>query len=495
MGDTQKDLLKVKLDQLQCHFTWAPQKENIDLDDMKQRLEDSIQLDVKYQDRSYNQLAFVNCLQGNCEEAIQNLKEAEKILREKHEDEFEKRIIVTYGNYAWVYYHMNQLEEAQSYLDKLETVCKLFPEASRFTAMIPEVYGEKGWSLLSSAAQHYEEAKECFKKALEKDPDNIEWNVGYATVLSRLEWFSGTPGSRGPMESVKWFRRVLELDPDDSVSMVLLALKLQISRKNDEALTLVERALQKSPDLPYVLRYAAQFYRYCNNVNKALELLERGLEISPHSTFIHHKIGQCYRTKLYQVIKNPLSKDPRNPAFQQKAELINKCKYHFEKSFKKESLTSVKPSLDFAAICLLNEECDKAQEIYSHLLTLEVIRPENKQAIRLAVGLFQLNHKNSESNAIQHFLEGMKVNYDSVERKKCRENLEKIAARRFHRNLRESEALGVRGFLHQLDGEKCEAIECFKKALEFDPDNDEYLSALCELNLSIEGRNNPPNEN
>ncbi|XP_043540128.1 interferon-induced protein with tetratricopeptide repeats 1-like, partial [Chiloscyllium plagiosum] len=170
---------------------------------MKQRLEDTIQTSVKYQARCYNQLAFINCLQGNCEEAIQNLKEAERILRERHEDEFEKRILVTYGNYVWVYYHMDRLEEAQSYLDKLETVCKLFPEASRFTAMIPEVYGEKGLSLLKSAGQYYEEAKECFKKALEKDPDNIEWNVGYATVLYRLEAFSGTPESHEPTESMK----------------------------------------------------------------------------------------------------------------------------------------------------------------------------------------------------------------------------------------------------------------------------------------------------
>ncbi|GCB75985.1 hypothetical protein scyTo_0015404 [Scyliorhinus torazame] len=180
-------------DQLQCHFTWGPQKENIDLDDMKQRLEDSIQTNVKYQARYYNHLAFVNCLQGNCEEAIQNLKEAKKILRENHEEEFDKRIIITYGNCAWVYYHMGQLTEAQSYLDKLETICKQFPDASRYTAMIPEVYGGKGCSLLKSAAQYYEDEKECFKKALEKDPDNVEWNVGYAIVLSRLKTFSGTP--------------------------------------------------------------------------------------------------------------------------------------------------------------------------------------------------------------------------------------------------------------------------------------------------------------
>ncbi|XP_072333819.1 interferon-induced protein with tetratricopeptide repeats 1-like [Scyliorhinus torazame] len=491
--NAQDDLLKVKLNWLQCHFTWAPQRENIDLDDMKQRLQDSIDLGVKYQARSYNQLAFVNCLQGNCEEAVQNLKEAEKILRENHEDEFDKRIIITYGNYAWVYYHMGQLTEAQSYLDKLERICQQFPEASRYTAMIPEVYGEKGWSLLSCTAQYYEDAMECFKKALEEDPDNTDWNNGYATVLFRLEWFSGTPESQGPSESMKQFRRVLELDPDHTVAMVLLALKLQQFNQSEEALELIKEALQKSPDLPYVLRYAAKFYRTKGDVEKAVELLKKGLEITPHSTFLHHQIGQCYRTKLYHLINFPDSKGPRNAALQQKAQLFKLCKYHFQKAFEKRPLTSIKPHLDFAGICVLNEEYCKAKEIYNHLLTLDGIRPENKQAICLQAGLFELNHKNSESNAISHFLEGIKVNYDSIEQKRCRENLEMIAASQLRRNRRESKALGVFGFLHQLDGERCEAIQYFERALEFDPGNEEYLSALCELRLSIKADNDIPN--
>ncbi|XP_078060427.1 antiviral innate immune response effector IFIT1-like [Mustelus asterias] len=351
MSDQEKDLLKVKLDQLQCHFTWAPQKENIDLDDMKQRLEDSIQLDVIYRATSYNQLAFVNCLQGNCEEAIQNLQEAEEILRENHEDEFEKRIIVTYGNRAWVNYHMGQLTEAQSYLDKLERICQQFPDASRYTAMIPEVYGEKGWSLLNCTSQYYEDAMECFKKALEEDPDNTEWNVGYATVLFRLEWFSGTPESRGPSEAVKHLRRVLELDPDHTEAMVLLALKLQHFNQKEEALKFIEEALQKSPDLPYVLRYAAKFYRTKGDVEKAVDLLKKGLEITPNSTFLHHQIGLCYRTRLYELMKYPDSKGPCNAALQQRAELIKLCKFHFQKAFESRPLTSIKPHLLFAEIC------------------------------------------------------------------------------------------------------------------------------------------------
>ncbi|XP_078080538.1 interferon-induced protein with tetratricopeptide repeats 5-like [Mustelus asterias] len=494
MSDQEKDLLKVKLDQLQCHFTWGPQKENIDLDDLQQRLEDTIQTNVKSRGRSYNQLAFVNCLQGNCEEAIQNLQEAEKILKENHEDEFEKRIIVTYGNRSWVNYHMGQLTETQSYLDKLERICQQFPDASRYTAMIPEVYGEKGWSLLKTAAQYYEDAKECFKKALEEDADNIEWNFDFATVLSRLETFSGTSESYKPPQSMKQLRRVLELDPDHAEAMVLLALKLQECNQTEEALELVEGALQKSPDLPHVIRYAAKFYRLKRDVGKAVDLLKKGLEITPNSTILHHQIGVCYRKKLLSLNKKPQSKRPSDPAFQQRAELIELCKYHFKKAFEPRPLTFIRAQLDYARICSLNGEYAEAEEMYNNLLQLEGLRPENRQEICADFGLFELREKKSESKAITHFLEGMKVNYNSKERKRCRDNLMTITERHLRRNGRDSKAHGVLGSMNQLDGKKREAIENFAKASELDPDNEEYLSALCELRLSIEADNDCPNK-
>ncbi|XP_072335090.1 interferon-induced protein with tetratricopeptide repeats 5-like isoform X1 [Scyliorhinus torazame] len=483
MSDQEMVSLKVKLEQLQCHFTWGLQKENIVLDDKKQRFEDSIQTNVKYQGRFYNQLAFVNCLQGNCEEAVQNLKEAEKILRENHEDEFDKRIIVTYGNYAWVYYHMGQLTEAQSYLDKLERICKPFPDASRYTAMIPEVYGEKGWALLSSSSQYYEEAKECFKKALEEDPDNIEWNLGYATALSRLEIISGTPENCEPTQSMKQFRRVLELDPDHTEAMVQLALKLQDCNQNEEAFTLVEQALHKSPDLPYVLRYAAKFLRREGAVEKSIELLKKALEITPNSAFLHHQIGLCYRNKLK-------STSWRNTRW--KDQLVNLCKYHFKKAIElKEPFAHAQ--VDLAFIFSENKEYHKAEEIYRNLLKLEDLRQEDKQSIRLQTGLFELHHRKSESNAISHFLEGYKINYVSKSRGLCRENLDKIIQRRLRKYPSDSKIHGLLGFLHQLDGERCEAISSFKMALEFDPDNEEYLSAIFELRLSLQADNDLPN--
>ncbi|XP_072882858.1 interferon-induced protein with tetratricopeptide repeats 5-like [Hemitrygon akajei] len=477
--NTPGDLLKVKLDQLQCHFTWRPQKETIDLDGVMFRLQNSLTSGVKYQAASYNHLAFVNCLKGHFEEAIENLKEAEKILREIHKDEFERRSIITYGNFAWVHYHMGQLTEAQSYLDKLEMICKPLSDGPRYTAMIPEVYGEKGWSLLGSAAEYYEEAKECFAKSLEQDPDNTEWIMGYATVLCRLESLSGTPESRDQSQSVKHFRRVLDLDPDDTVAMVLLGVKLQRLRQNEEANELVEQALQKTSDLPYVLRYAAMYYRKRGSVEKAIKLLKKALEVTPHSCFIHHQLGLCYRSKLDYC----RSRYRRNPVFHQKAELLNLCKYHFEKSFEHRRRSAIQPQLDFAQICITSGEYSRAEEIYHRLVELVDIRPENMQSICLEAGLFELYQKKSETNAVCLLLKGVKIEYNSRERENCQMNLEKWADRKLRINAHDSKALGIKAILYQLNGIKDKATEYFEKALKFDPGNEEYVSALSQLHI------------
>ncbi|XP_069756716.1 interferon-induced protein with tetratricopeptide repeats 1-like isoform X2 [Narcine bancroftii] len=482
MSDTPEDILKGKLDQLQCHLTWSPQKGSINLDDIMYRLQDSISLGVKYKARSYNHLAFVNCLQGNYEEAIQNLKEAEKVMKENHKDEFERRSIVTYGNYAWVHYHMGQLTEAQSYLDKLEMICKPLTDGPRYTAMIPEVYGEKGWSLMTSGAKYYEEARECFEEALKKDPENTEWIMGCATVLFRLEAFSGTPENLAQNQSVKYLQCVLKLDPDNSMAMVLLALKFQSFNEKENAAKLVEQALQKTSDLPYVLRYAAKFYRQGGNMEKAVKLLKQALELTPRSCFLNHQIAICYKSKLMQLLHKPCK---NVPDLQLKTELINQCRYHFEQCLH----SAIKPQLDFAKFWTRIGEISKSEEIYSHLVKLVDIRPENMQKICLEAGLFELHHKNSESNAISLFLKGLKIDYNSREQEKCHRCLEWWADMKLCTNPCDSKALGIKGLLYQLVGNKSKAIEYFKRALEIDGDNEDYRRTLYELGLSIKGQN------
>ncbi|MBN3277004.1 IFT1B protein, partial [Polyodon spathula] len=152
---------------------------------------------------------------GLNEEAIQDLEKDEEITRKDHGDEFEKLVIVTYGKFAWVYYHMGELTEAQSYLEKLEDICRrLSITASRYTVVHPKVYGEK--ALLRFSRKHSERAKECFRKALKEEPAENEWDAGFTIALYR-------PGvsESGDPAALQQLRRALELNPADTMIMAM----------------------------------------------------------------------------------------------------------------------------------------------------------------------------------------------------------------------------------------------------------------------------------
>lgn len=61
-----------------------------------------------------------------------------------------------------------------------------YPVASS-TDHHPEVYGEKAWTYLKLSKSFYNKAIDCFHRALEQQPDDCDWNTGYAVVLYRTE--------------------------------------------------------------------------------------------------------------------------------------------------------------------------------------------------------------------------------------------------------------------------------------------------------------------
>ena len=59
--------------------------------------------------------------------------------------------------------------------------------ADSSTVLHPEVYGEKAWTFLKFSKSYYPKAIECFCRALELQPDDCEFNNGYAIALYRTE--------------------------------------------------------------------------------------------------------------------------------------------------------------------------------------------------------------------------------------------------------------------------------------------------------------------
>ncbi|XP_022273060.1 interferon-induced protein with tetratricopeptide repeats 5-like isoform X2 [Canis lupus familiaris] len=108
-------------------------------------------------------------------------------MQRKHSDKKEVRHLVTWGNYVWLYCHMDQLKEVQKYLDKIGTVCKKLSSPSDYELERPEIDCEKGWALLKFGGKYYQRAKAAFEKALEAEPDDLEFNISYAITIYWLD--------------------------------------------------------------------------------------------------------------------------------------------------------------------------------------------------------------------------------------------------------------------------------------------------------------------
>ncbi|KAK6329382.1 hypothetical protein J4Q44_G00013600 [Coregonus suidteri] len=449
--------IRTKLLQLECRFTWDLKEDDMDTDNLQTRLKDQIELGLGKKAgiaRTFSILAYIKYLKGYPEEAMANLLKAEELTREHHGEDCEKHLIVTYGDLSWLHYHVGDYVKCQSYLEKLEEMKEKFPTSST-SVLHPEVYGEKGWTFLKFSYKYYDKALECFKKALELEPEESEWNAGYAIALYRTE---KELSSVDDSPAIKQLRRAIEMNPQDAVPMVLLGLKLAIYKRFGEAEELVEKALEMSPDCPHVTRYVGKFLRQQGHVDKSIALLNRALKRTSQSAIIHHQLALCYKKKKISVCKSG-SFHGKGAEIQK---LLRKCIQHLEMA------TSLKSSFIYAMaeLALLYGECKditKAEELFQKTFEKALAKNDSLQVVNLMYGQFQQYHNKCEPLAIKHYTEGLELQKDTAEGKSCAHKLKMIAERRVSQDPMDGEACGILGFVYRVEGKKEQAIECARK--------------------------------
>ncbi|NWS96309.1 IFIT5 protein, partial [Mionectes macconnelli] len=472
-----KNSLKTSLLQLQCHFTWTLLKQDVDLDHLEETIVDHIKFFIEPNPAFYNLLSYICHLKNSNEKALRNLQKAEEIVQKCYPDEIARRSLVTWGNYAWIYYHMERYEEAQTYVSKVENSCEKLSSTADGKTKLPEVYAEQGWALLSFGGNYFERAKNCFENALKEEPNNPDFNAGYATTLYRLEDFAFRCGKdRSP--SIEALKRAVELKPEDTCLLALLALKLQDLKQVDEGERYIEEAMQKTPDFPYCLRYAAKFYRRKGELWKAVKILEKALALTPNSGFLHHQLGVCYRGIVFQWKKT------RNPPQDEVERLIKLSISHF-KFVANQKPKFVAAHTDLANMYALDKNYEEAEKIFQEVLQRNNLSCYEKQELYFNYGNFQRYHMKSESKAIEYYVEGLKIKNESLGRSKCSEAVQSLLRQKFERGSRDATYFGTLGLVHKLNGQKQKAIEYYQKAIALDHNNEEYQNALFELQLSI----------
>ncbi|NXT04343.1 IFIT5 protein, partial [Prunella fulvescens] len=471
------DSLKTSLLQLECHFTWALLKEHVSLEALEETILDHITFLVQYEIRDYNLLSYVNHLKNSNEEALRNLKKAEEAIQKHHPDEIAKRSLVTWGNYAWIYYHMQRYEEAQTYVSKVENICKKLSSTAHGKIQLLEIYAEKGWALLRFGRHYFERAKDCFENALQSEPNNPDFSAGYAIAMYRLEGEAQRYGGE-QRPCLEALQRAVELNPRDTTVVALFALELQRLNRGNEGERYIEEGLQKTPDFPVFLRHAANFYRKKGEVNKAVEILKRALALTPNSVVLHHQLRLCYRFKALQL------KKARYPPQQEMENLIQLAIFHFKIVIDKKPVFFSAYS-DLAGTYAIGKRYEEAEETFQKVLQRNDLACDEKQDIYFNYGHFQQFHMKSESKAIKYYIECLKIEKDSYSRKKCSKIVETLLKQKIESGLGGATDIGTLGLVHYLNGKKQEAIECYEEAIALDPNNEEYLNALAELQLSI----------
>nr|AID69086.1 interferon-induced protein with tetratricopeptide repeats [Danio rerio] len=476
-----QDSLQLKLDQLDCHFTWDIRKDDLDLTNVLNRLEEQVKMGLGREEgvaRTHCPLGYAKCLLGNKEEALTHLSRSETLIKEKLGNNCDKTLIVTYGNFAWMNYQMENYTECESYLVKLQKIHEMFPAES-----VPEVLGEKGWAYLKFSYKYYDRAVEAFQKAVELDPENSEWNAGYATALYRIE--TALNPFRTEMDTpcivdspaIKQLRLAISINPDDDSLRALLGLRLFLCPKKlmKESEKLMETALNGSPEHPHVTRYVAKFFRNQGSVDRSIELLETALQKSPNSGFIHHQLAMCYKTKKIDLQKEKGDRHQINNA-------RNQCIYYLEKA------TSLKDSF-IIAMCELamqygeKHELSKAEGLFKKTFITAKEKNECIHIVHCYYAEFQQYSNRCELLAIEHYKKCLTMNPDSSEGNRSAYKLMNIAKKHLKANPNNWDAHEILGLIYQKKGEMFGDTKSY--AGTGDEENDECLHSLLEINCKI----------
>ncbi|KAG7492707.1 hypothetical protein MATL_G00017710 [Megalops atlanticus] len=464
MSVSDKADLEAKMRKLECPFTWDINKDDInDLDNIPEKLLDRVKFcPRKYHATYLNILAFVSHLMGNNESALEFLLRAETLLKADRKAETE--FLVTCSNLAWVYYQSGNLSDVETYLGKLEKICKGIPGSSQYSCCLPVIHGEKAWTFLRLGATFYERAKDSFQKALEGDPDNASFNVGYAVVLYRLEGMDRDKRVRPEAsEAVAQLRKALLLDPTDAEAMVLLALKLHNSRKH-ESMKLIEDALQLSPDVPQVTRYVAKYFRAEGSLDTSLDILRRAVQLAPNSSFLHHQIGLCLKQQLARMFQTKRGAG-RVPATLKRAKAAE-CIHHFSKAAELKP-TNIHARVNLAEAYGENHQLDEAEKIFTDLLQDGSLRDSDKQHCHTSYGAFLLYKRKAEDCAIAEFKTAYRMQIQSLDRKQAGKKLRQIAEKRLNTKQRVGEAFEILAFLSTEDKQERQAEEYTRRARQY----------------------------
>jgi len=251
------------------------------------------------------------------------------------------------------------------------------------------------------------------------------------------------------IEALKFWRRVLELDPKRSDVYKSIGWFAMQKGQFEEAIAYWRKALEVDPQIPNVHNNIALALMGLGRQKEAIKELEKDVQISPHSSFSYFMLGQGFlQEKEYE-----------------------KAKKHYEKAI------MLQPSYTNAyyglfTVCTRLKQRDKAQEylaIFRKLKTedMKILKDRNDAVDDLV---------NMQKGASETYMHAGKMYQDSGDLKRAEELL-KRATTLSPKNMVCFMKLAS---LYQMTNQISNALQMHKKISQIEPEN-----PTCYLNIGL----------
>ncbi|CAE5967487.1 unnamed protein product [Arabidopsis arenosa] len=164
-----------------------------------------------------------------------------------------------------------------------DTALKMFQRAIQLNERFTYAHTLCGHEF--AALEEFEDAERCYRKALGIDTRHYNAWYGLGMTYLHQEKFEFAQHQ---------FQLALQINPRSSVIMCYYGIALHESKRNDEALMMMEKAVLTDAKNPLPKYYKATILNSLGDYHKAVKVLEELKECAPQESSVHALLGKIY---------------------------------------------------------------------------------------------------------------------------------------------------------------------------------------------------------